>query len=65
MEVSCRYAHIVGVIANSDGPWTVQQVRNLLMDLGDRATQFGFWCNRAGHSPHRSMRPWPMLTSPR
>jgi putative transposase len=37
-QVSSRYAHIVGVTTNPDGPWTVQQIRNLLMDLGDRAS---------------------------
>ena len=42
MEVGSRYVHILAITPNPDGPWTTQQIRNLLMDLGDRAADFRF-----------------------
>jgi hypothetical protein len=60
LEVGDRYLHVPGVTGHPDGPWTTQQDRNLIMDLGERAARFRFLVrDRAGQftaSVERSRR---------
>jgi hypothetical protein len=49
LEVGNRYVHVLGLTRHPDGPWTTQQARNLMMEMGERTAEFRFLVrDRAG-----------------
>ena len=64
LEVESRYAHILGITANPDGPWTTQQARNLLLHLAERAGGFTYLVRAGpGSSPPPLTPCWPTPAS--
>jgi putative transposase len=60
IEVGTRRVRALDVTTHPDGPWTAQQARNLLMDLGEHAARFWFLIRDGpGSSPTRSTPCYP------
>jgi hypothetical protein len=55
IEHGTRRVHLAGITAHPDGSWTTQAARNVLMDLGQRATSVKFLI-RARRPVHQLFR---------
>ena len=55
VEVGTHHVHVLGVTAYPDGAWTVQQARNLLMELGSGPAGSSCWSG-PGRAVHRGVR---------
>ena len=59
LEVGDRDLHVLGVTGHPNGPWTTQQARNLVMDLGEDVARFRFLVrDRAGQFAGSSTQSW-------
>jgi transposase InsO family protein len=54
IEQSTRRMHIGGITAHPTGDWTVQQARNLALDVGERFGDFRFLIRDRGSNFTRS-----------